>query len=175
MSRLLKLSFLLGLAVWLAGCGFHLRRGVALPPSMQRIHLSVAGNGDLQRNLARALRNAGVTVEEAAGPGIAEMNVSRASFSNDRLNLSGGARITEYSVQYEVAFDVKDAAGDVLLPEQTIRMSREYSYDATNAVGNDAQVEAIQGSLVDDTVQSILFRLQAAARRADAAAAAGTR
>ena len=174
MSRLVKLSFLLGLAALLAGCGFHLRQSVALPPSMQRIHLAVNNGGDLQRNLARALRNAGITIEDASGPGIAELAVPVASFNTQTLSISGGARVTEYSVQYTVKFSVADASGQSLLPEQTVRMSRDYSYDATNAVGNDAQVEEIQRSLIDDMVQSILFRLQAAARHADAASAAGT-
>lgn len=173
MSRFVKLSSLLAVVLSLAGCGFHLRQSVALPPSMQRMHLAVNGGGDLQRNLARALRNSGVTVEDEPGPGIAEMQVPSARFGNDQLSLSGGARITEYSVNYEVVFQVADANGAVLLPRQTIRMSREYSYDATNTVGNDAQVEEIQRSLIDDTVQSILFRLQAAAKHA-AEAPAGT-
>lgn len=171
MSRLVKLSPLLVLALLLSGCGFHLRQSVALPESMQHIHLTVNNGGDLQRNLARALRNSGITVEDSSGPGVAELAVPQASFSTDSLSISGGARVTEYSVHYQVKVSVSDSAGRVLLPLQDIQMSREYSYDATNTIGNDAQVQEIQRSLVDDMVQSILFRLQAAAKRADAAAA----
>ena len=65
-------------------------------------------------------------------------------------------------------FEVTDAAGQVLVPSQRIDMSREYSYDATNTVGNSSQVQEIQRSLNDDMVQSILFRLQAAGRHAPA-------
>ena len=173
MSRFVKLSSLLVLILLLSACGFHLRESVALPPSMQRIHLTVNNGGDLQRNLARALRNSGITIEDDSGPGVAELVVPVARFSTQTLSISGGARITEYSVQYQVKFSVVDATGKVLLPEQTVQMSRDYSYDATNTIGNDAQVEEIQRSLIDDMVQSILFRLQAAARHADAAAAAG--
>lgn len=168
MSRIVKASSLL-VVLLLAGCGFHLRQSVALPPSMQHIHLTVNGGGDLQRNLARALRNAGVTVEDESGPDVAELQVPQARFSTDTLSISGAARVTEYSVHYEVHFSVADATGSVLLPEQQIQMSREYSYDATNTVGNSAQVEQIQRSLIDDMVQSIMFRLQAAAKQADKA------
>lgn len=171
MSRIVKLtSLLIAAALLLTGCGFHLRESVALPASMQRMHLKVNDRGDLQRNLARALRGSGVTVEDAPGAGIAELAVTQASFSTDRLSISGTARITEYSVQYVVKFHLTDAAGVMLLPEQTIQMSRDYSYDATNTIGDESQVEQIQRSLIDDTVQSILFRLRAAARHADAAA-----
>jgi LPS-assembly lipoprotein len=54
--------------------------------------------------------------------------------------------------------------GNVLIPPQTINMSREYSYDASNTVGNASQVQQIQHSLNDDMVQAILFRLQAAGK-----------
>ena len=64
MNRMLKISLLLTSALVLTACGFHLRQSVALPPSMQHIHLSVYGGGDLQRILDRALTASGVDVEE---------------------------------------------------------------------------------------------------------------
>jgi LPS-assembly lipoprotein len=71
-------------------------------------------------------------------------------------------RITEYAVHYQVQFNVVDADGQVLIPFQNINMSREFSYDATDTIGNASQVQEIQHSLIDDMVQAILFRLQAA-------------
>jgi len=47
-------------------------------------------------------------------------------------------------------------------------MQREYSYDSTDTVGNASQVQEIQRSLVDDMVQAIMFRLQAAGHHAQA-------
>ncbi|PWK92078.1 LPS assembly lipoprotein LptE [Fulvimonas soli] len=171
MNRMLKATLLLG-TLALAACGFHLRRSVALPPSMQRIHLTVNGGNELQRDLARALEGSGVTVEEQSGPGIAELRIPVAQFNTDTLTISGTARITEYAVRYQVQFEMDDAGGQVLLPRQRIDMSREFSYDATNAVGTDTQVEELQRSLNDDMVQAILFRLQAAGRHAQEAAPA---
>ena len=49
-----------------------------------------------------------------------------------------------------------------LVSPQTINMSREFSYDASNTIGSASQVEQIQKSLDDDMVQAIMFRLQAA-------------
>ncbi|KRE88389.1 hypothetical protein ASG87_07190 [Frateuria sp. Soil773] len=172
MTRMLKVSLVLMAGFALTACGFHLRQSAALPASMQRLHLTVNGGRDLQRHLARALESSGATVEDQGGPGIAELKVPMAQFSNDTLSISGTARITEYAVHYNVQFEVADATGQVLVPLQRIDMSREYSYDATNTVGSTAQVEAIQNSLNDDMVQAILFRLQAAGRHEAAAPAA---
>ena len=161
MSRILKASLLLVSAVALSACGFHLRQSAALPSAMQRVHLTVNGGLDLQRDLARALEASGATVEDKPGPGIAELRVPLATFSTETLTVSGYARVTEYAVRYQVQFQLNDGAGQILLPAQNVSMSREFSYDATNTVGTTAQVEEIQRSLNDDMVQAILFRLQA--------------
>ena len=56
-------------------------------------------------------------------------------------------------------------SGNTLVPMQTISMSREYSYDATQTIGNASEVQEIQNSLISDMVQAIMFRLQAATKR----------
>ena len=166
-GRLFQVSLLLFSALALAACGFHLRASAALPPSMKRVHLTVSGGAgsDLQRQLARALQISGATIEDHGGAGIAEMNVPTAAFGTETLTLGGYSLITEYAVHYQVRFDLIDPQGRTVIPLQTISMSREYSYDATQTIGNASEVQEIQGSLVSDMVQSILFRLQAAAKR----------
>ena len=57
MSRFVKLSSLLVLILLLSACGFHLRQSVALPPSMQRIHLTVNNGGDLVEANIRAVND----------------------------------------------------------------------------------------------------------------------
>ncbi|WP_426663418.1 LPS assembly lipoprotein LptE [Rhodanobacter aciditrophus] len=175
MNRMLRVALPLVAALALSACGFHLRRSAALPPSMSQVHLTVSGGGDLERGLTRALENANVTVEDDAGPGIAELRVPVASFGTQSLTQGGYVRITEYAVNYNVEFDVTGADGKVLLPHQRISMQREYSYDSTDTVGNASQVQQIQRSLVDDMVQAIMFRLEAAGRHAqETPAPAGT-
>jgi LPS-assembly lipoprotein len=173
-GHLLQASLLLVAAFALSACGFHLRENATLPPQMQRVHLTVNGDGDFQRHLARALQTSGVTIEDDSGPGIAELRVPVAAFSTETLSAGGYVRITEYAVRYQVQFDVTDAAGQVLVPHQRIDMSREYSYDASNTVGNESQVQEIQRSLNDDMVQAILFRLQAASKHELAAPASAS-
>lgn len=171
-GRYLLSSLLLLLVAGLSGCGFHLRENVQLPPSMQHVHVAASGSSDFQRKLARSLETSGITIEESGGPGIAELQVPVASFGTDSLVSGGYARITEYAVRFHVEVQAVDADGNVLMKRQSIDMQREYSYDATDAVGNSAQVEALQKSLQDDMVQAILFRLQAAGTHEQLAAPA---
>jgi LPS-assembly lipoprotein len=173
-GRLFQASLLLVSALALAACGFHLRQSAALPPAMKRVHLNVSGGvgSNLQRELARVLQVSGVTIEDESGHGIAELNVPTAAFGTETLTLGGYSLITEYAVHYQVRFDLIDPEGKTLVPLQSISMSREYSYDATQTIGNASEVQEIQGSLTSDMVQAILFRLQAAGKRELAAPSA---
>lgn len=165
MSRVFKASLLLMSTLALVACGFHLRQSVALPPGMQSVHVTVAGgNNDLQRMLSRTLAASGTTVEEHAATGVAELNVPVAAFSTDTLSVNGAAAVTEYTVRYQVQFEVHDGTGQPIVPRQRIDLQREFSYDATNTIGTQAQIDAIHASLNDDAVQAIMFRLQAAGR-----------
>ena len=167
-SKLFRTAWALAAACAIGACGFHLRENATLPAGMQHVHVAVNGNYALQQRLVRALQTSGATVEDAGGPGIAELSVPVAAFSTETLSAGGYARVSEFAVHYQVRFRVSDTAGGTLVPEKRIDMSREYSYDATNTVGNASQVQAIEASLNDDMVQAILFRLEAAARNAQA-------
>jgi len=53
--RSLRVAALVAIVGLVSACGFHLRQSAALPPGMQKIHLTVAGGGRLERELTRAL------------------------------------------------------------------------------------------------------------------------
>jgi LPS-assembly lipoprotein len=170
MNRMLKLFALLP-ALALAGCGFHLRGSAALPPGMQRVHLTVGGAGDFQRKLARALLASNVTLEDKSGPGIAELHVPAQNFTVQSLTINGVAQVTEFAVRFHVVFTATNPEGKVIVPDQAIDLQREFSYDASQPVGTQSQMEQIQGSLIDDAIQALLFRLQAVAKNGETAAA----
>jgi LPS-assembly lipoprotein len=155
----------------LAACGFHLRGSAALPQGMQRVHLTVGGGGDFQRKLARALLASNVTLEDTPGPGIAELHVPAQNFTVQSLTINGAAQVTEFAVRFHVVFTATDPQGKVIVPQQTIDLQREFNYDASQPVGTQSQMEQIQGSLIDDAIQALLFRLQAVAKHGEEAAA----
>jgi LPS-assembly lipoprotein len=145
-----------------------------LPKGMERVHITVGGGGDFQRKLARALLASNVTVEDKGGPGIAELHVPAQNFNVQVLTVSGAAQVTEFAVRFHVVFTASDANGKSLVPMESIDLQREYSYDASQPVGSQSQMEQIQASLIDDSIQALLFRLQAVAKHGEAAAAKAT-
>lgn len=155
-------AFLAVLFLALAGCGFHLRKEANLPPSMQRIVLvGVDPNSALGKDLAKALPRSGATIVDKAEDGVAVMKFVANAFNTDVLSVSGTARANEYSLRYHVEFLVEDVAGTALLPKQTIELSREFTFDASQALGVAAETDLLTKELQRDMVQTILRRLEA--------------
>ncbi len=159
-------SFVLSLivATLLAGCGFQLRKEAQLPPSMQRVHLDIAdSSSQLAKDLGKALSRSGAQMVDSVGPGVAVMKFTANTLSTDVLSVGGNARANEYAIRYHVEFEVQDAAGTAILPKQTIELSREFTFDATQALGVAAETDLLGKELERDMVQTILRRLEALA------------
>ena len=149
----------------LSACGFHLRQSAALPePMQQQVYLDVSGGGELPRELARALNSRKIEVLEAPTPGAPELDVS-ARFRTDVLTTTGFARVGEYAVRYHAEFSLKDASGKVVIPQQSVDMSHEFTFDPLQAIGNASQTEVIERDLTREMTDSIMRRLEAIGRK----------
>jgi LPS-assembly lipoprotein len=162
--RRLSLALCAAAALTVAGCGFHLRQEVNLPDSMKKVHIQIADpSSPLAKELAKALPRSGTEVVDTVEPGVAVMNINANAFSTDVLSVGGNARATEYSLRYHVEFEVQDAAGTSLLPKQTVELSRDFTFDASQALGVAAEVDLLTQELQRDMTQTILRRLEALA------------
>jgi len=149
----------------LSACGFHLRRSAPLPaPMQQQVYLNVVGGGELPRNLSRALNARKVQVLDRSAPGAAELDV-KAQFRTDVLTATGFSRVGEYAVRYHVDFSLKDGEGNVVLPQQGIDLSHEFTFDPFQAIGTSAQTEVIERNLTREMTDAIMRRLEAAGRK----------
>lgn len=160
-----SLALVAMLALPLAACGFHLRREAQLPPSMQRMHIEIAdASSALAKGLARALPRSGVQIVDVASADVAVLKVGVNTLSTEVLSVGGNARATEYSLRYHVEFAVDDAAGTALVPKQTIELSRDFTFDASQALGVAAETDLLGKELQQDMVQAILRRIEGQAK-----------
>lgn len=160
--RLSRQFAVFALALVLGGCGFHLRREASLPASMQRLHIEVADrSGPLARDLGDAIGRSGVEIVPAAGPGVAILKIPANRLSTEVLSVGGNARATEYTLRHHVEFEVRDEAARVLMPLQVIELTREFTFDASQALGVAAETDLLTKELGRDMVQAILRRLEA--------------
>lgn len=160
-----RLALIALFATLLGACGFHLRGEAQLPAAMQTLAIEGADAlSPLGRDLRKALARSGSTVVENATPDAAVLRIGSNQFRTDVLSIGGNARANEYTIRYHVEFDVVDARGAVLLSRQTIELTRDFTFDATQALGIAAEQDLLTGELQREMVQAILRRLEAAGR-----------
>ena len=146
-------------AALLAGCAFHLREEAKLPPGMQRVHIDIADTSSpLARDLGKALARSGAQMVDHV-----VLKITTNTLSSDVLSVGGTARANEYALRYHVEFEIQDAAGTAIAPKQMIELSREFTFDATQALGVNAETDLLSKELQRDMVQAILRRLEALA------------
>jgi LPS-assembly lipoprotein len=76
------------------------------------------------------------------------------------LSVSDAARVQEFLVRYRVELEVVDASNAVLLPLAPIELTRDFSYDETQALGAAAEEELLRKELRREMVQQVLRRIE---------------
>lgn len=147
------------LVLALSACGFHLRGEAKLAPSLSTLKLVIADpNSPLGRDLESALERAGVRLSESDS---ATLKIGTVQLVTEPLTVGPRARVQEYRIRYKIALEVTGAAGTALLPNTPIELTRDYSFDETQALGAQAEEELLKKELERDMVQQILRRLAA--------------
>jgi len=161
MRQFFLASFLMAL---LAGCGFHPRAQLQVPNSVGPMRVETAdAYSPLALGLADALARAGAAAP-ADGQPAATLKITRERWSTAPLSVDQFAQVREYLTRYRVEFALESAQGELLLPAQSIELSREYTYDANASAGSPAEQELIQRELRRDMEAAILRRLDVALR-----------
>ena len=154
-------ALLLLLLASLSGCGFHLRGEAQLPAVAQTVTIqAVDPLSPLKRDLEAALKRSGATVKDAGGEGVATLKLPVMKLSTEPVSVSANVRVKEYRVRYEVEVELTAPDGSVLLARTKIELTREYSYDETQALGAQAEEELLKKEMGRDMVQQVLRRLE---------------
>lgn len=144
----------------LTSCGFKLRGKTELPPQMARTELQIQPKyGDLAREVRHILRAQGVTLVDGPSADAAKMRFSENRIDQDVASISAGARIREFDLTYHVTFDVVDAGGNVLVPEQALSLTRNLTYDESQGLGVEQELEFLRAQLVQDMVNLMMLRI----------------
>jgi LPS-assembly lipoprotein len=161
------------LSLALSGCGFHLRgdSSVALPPELSSLRVTMAGASYPPllvevRNALLALGNVRLTDDVSASVPVLQLH-SESSVS-EVLAIDSSGRISAYLLNYRVDYSLLSADKKPLLPNQSVKLQREYGFDRLNVIATEKQSEFLQNEMRRDVAQQILRRL--ASLRTDAVA-----
>jgi len=148
------------LALLLAGCGFQLR-GVADVP-FESLYLPNATSGialDLKRNIQAGTR---VKVVDDAKGAEAVMHFTEETRQKEILSLTGTGRVREFQLRYRVGFRVSDNKGGDFLPQNTIQLTRDITFNDTEILAKEQEEQLLFRDMQSDMVQQIMRRLATA-------------
>jgi LPS-assembly lipoprotein len=147
-------------AVFLAGCGFHLRGQADLP--FETLHIPGANPlaVELRRNVSAASRTRLVD-----NPDRAQAVFGFTAEVRDKVILSftSAGKVNEYRLRYRVGFRVTDPKGiQVFLPTSEILLTRDMAYSDAQVLAKENEEALLYRDMQTDMVQQILRRLVAA-------------
>ena len=161
----------------LAGCGFHLRNALLLPPDLGPVQ--VVGrdpHSQLVKDLTQAMIRAGAqvapdgqpiaTATTGEAPAIARLEIVSERWGSLPLSVDSQGRAQEFTLRYAVIFRLRRADGTDFVPQQVQELSRDYIASPAVAAGTEGEREILAAELRRAMAGSILRRIDAVSRMA---------
>lgn len=165
--RRIALLLVMGLLVSaLTGCGFKLRGSTDLPSNLKELDLRIA-NTVVKEELLPFLEQGGISVFKRDGTTQPDaiLTVGSEKFTERVLSVSpdtGKAR--EFELAYVLPYRFVDADGKALIKPGSIRLLRDYVFDADKVIGKSRERGVLRREMRRDAVLQLLRRMESAAR-----------
>jgi LPS-assembly lipoprotein len=155
-----RLPIFLTALLLLSGCGFQLRGQAQLPPEMTQTRLVIDNEyGSFARRLKTLLEQNGVElVTEEDATAILEIPVN--NVVTEVLTIGDNARVREYRISHTVQFRLLDDNGKELVPMQSMRQTREISFDEQEILAAAREQEYLKQDLVNTLSRLLVTRLE---------------
>ena len=143
--------------VTLAGCGFRLRGTADVP--FQTLYVPNSDSGialDLKRNVQAGTQ---AKVVDDAKQAEAVLVFSEEFREKNILSLTSQGRVREFQLRYRVGFRVHDGKGGEFIPQTSIALTRDITFNDTDVLAKEAEEQLLFRDMQTDMVQQIMRRL----------------
>jgi LPS-assembly lipoprotein len=159
-ERSVRASLVLALLLGVAGCGFHLQGGGALPTAMMRTFVATRDpHSEFAVSLTEVLRQRGAEVLATPEVGAAVLDIGSDDTGQRVLSVSSRNIPREYEVYYTVTFSLTVGTESLILSESLVA-TRAYTYDETQVLAKEAEEQILREALADDLARRVLQRIQ---------------
>jgi LPS-assembly lipoprotein len=156
----LRFGFIAIVSLLLSACGFQLREKAELPPEMQQTQILIGDEySALGRRVRLHLEQAGVKIV-AQDRATAVLEIPKNEVLTEVLSIGDNARVREYRITHTVQFRLTDAQGKELVPLQTIRQSRDISFDEQQILAVSREQEYVRDDLANTLSRLLISRLE---------------
>ena len=143
----------------LTACGFQMQ-GVFTPPAgMERTHIAAGDRySPFYREFDARLRAEGVELTDAVADATATFTIFADDTGQRVLSVSARNVPTEYEVFYTITYSL-DSGTTGLMPQQTLTLTRDYTYDSTLVLGKAREEELLREAIVADLVRIVMKQI----------------
>ncbi|WP_170107374.1 LPS assembly lipoprotein LptE [Stenotrophobium rhamnosiphilum] len=161
----MRITLAILLATLLAGCGFHLAGSRPLPEPLKTTYIDViapyrVSEPPLEVSLRTLIQRRGGLVKSS--PEGARSIIKLSNLKESRLVLSIGVdgKVLEFQLVTSVTYQVN--VGDkVLMPPDTLSLSRSYSFNAQQVLAKDAEEARLRQFIQNELAELLLLRMEA--------------
>ncbi len=147
------------MATLLNGCGWRLRGSMelALPP----LYLEIQnGSAELRRELPQTFDSSGVQLAPTREAAELILVIQNETQERRVLAVGSAGKVSEYELQYQLRFMVRDQAGKEVMAADTIRQQRDYTFNESEVLAKDEEQQQLFGFMRSMALQTLLRRLQ---------------
>ncbi|HTD29104.1 MAG TPA: LPS assembly lipoprotein LptE [Xanthomonadaceae bacterium] len=149
----------------LAGCGFHPRGELEIPPNLGPVRVVASDPySPLGDSLSRALTRAGAKPALATDTKVATLRIVSETWGGAALSVNAHAQVTEFYMTYAVKFSFTAADDTDVSALQEVKLQRDYTYDINHALGAAQEQGTLHDELQRDMAATILRRIGIAMR-----------
>ena len=149
-----------GLALLLAACGFQLRGKAVLPPEMSQTQLVIDDPySTVARRVRVLLEQAGVQFVDSSRA-TAVLEIPQNEVVTEVLTIGDNARVREYRISHTIKFRLLAADGKEIIPLQTIRQTRDISFDEQRILAISREQEYVKQDLANTISRLLVSRLE---------------
>lgn len=158
--RLVQLCLGLGLALFVAACGFQLRGAYVLP--YESLYISLPQGSVVGANLKRQIRAAGGT-RLADQQSEAQATFVQTNEQRERLilSLNSAGQVRELRLRFRFSYRIIDAKGRELVPNTGIELTRDLTYDDSAVLSKEQEEQLLWRDMENDLGQQLMRRLAA--------------
>ena len=158
LMRLLTLAMSLLL---LAGCGFHLRGRVEIPPALNPIYIQAASGSPVQQAIKDLLAGSDVRLTGKASEAKLTLRILSENRASRVAAVDSNGKTLAYELHYIVRFDAVAPGGVQKVPPQTMDLVRNFDNPDVEVLGKQLEEEMIYQDFATDAADRILMRLRA--------------
>jgi LPS-assembly lipoprotein len=144
----------------LAGCGFHLRGSIDLPPEWRSLQLvSASPNSELNRAMESAFERNGIQFRDPDSAGY-HLYLGLETFQRRNLTIGNDARAAEFELNMSTTLRVTDRAGVEIMPETEVNAHKVMTADPENITGKVEESLLLRQEMRQDLVQQLMRQLR---------------